>query len=77
VADEREAAGQEPLTEREREALTMLARELVREAGIANDPEAKAEEKRKEDLMEAIRANREACPCCVTPLRLPRLRNGT
>jgi hypothetical protein len=43
VADRQRAGGKEPLTEREREALRELARALVRESGLAKDPEREAQ----------------------------------
>jgi len=39
VADHEQESGREPLTEREREALQILAREIVREAGLDQNRE--------------------------------------
>jgi hypothetical protein len=60
VADKRRDDGKEPLTEREREDLQELARQIVREAGLVPDPEGEAEEKRKEYLEEAVQLNGQA-----------------
>ncbi len=61
MADEREDAGKEPLTERDREALKTLAREIVCAAGmVPPNPEAEAEEQRKEDLLQAGTRNAQA-----------------
>jgi len=67
VADRQKYDGKEPLTEREREVLQELAREIVREAGLVPDLEAEAakaraeaEEKRKEDFMDAYKRTMQA-----------------
>jgi hypothetical protein len=58
VGDKQEDGGKEPkepLTEREWEALQELARDIVKEPGLAQDPEKKAKEQRRRDFIEGGR----------------------
>jgi FtsH-binding integral membrane protein len=57
VADRRQENSPELLTQRERKALQILAKEIVREAGLVPDPEAEAEKQRREELMDAYKRN--------------------
>jgi hypothetical protein len=55
VADNQRDHGKEPLTEREREVLQMLAKEIVREAGLDRDPEKEAAEQSRREFIEGGR----------------------
>lgn len=48
MADHGKKNGREPLTKRERETIKVLAREIVREAGLARDSEEATEKRRRE-----------------------------
>jgi len=52
VADYDQESAREHLTEREREALKILAREMVRKAGLVRAPEKEAAEKQRKQFIE-------------------------
>jgi hypothetical protein len=60
VAKNEQDEGQKPLTERELKDLQELARAIVREAGLARDPEREAAEKRFEDMLETYRSHNQS-----------------
>jgi hypothetical protein len=53
MSDQQGGEDEGPLTSRERENLIFLAREIVRQAGLAPDPKAEASKRRLEELMDA------------------------
>ena len=55
MADHEQQSGPGPLTERELAALQILARKIVREAGLTPDPEKEAAEKEHQQFIEGGR----------------------
>src|SRR5215208_7304336 len=60
VADRRQENSRELLPQREHEGLQILAKEIVREAGLVSDPDAEAEKQRVEVLIDAYKRNTQA-----------------
>jgi hypothetical protein len=53
VADHEQENSQEPLTEREQEAIQELAKAIVREAGLAREPEQETAGNFRRELIES------------------------
>jgi hypothetical protein len=59
VADHGQKNGGEPLTQRDRELIKELAREVVREARLVRDPKEETDKQRIEVVIDALRYNTE------------------